>query len=334
MRGAQTATIGAGARARPEWFRVACGVIFVEVLALVGLMVTPTSGDQVLPTARLAAVSDSGGGGADAAPPFAGKRPPPTTTVPPTTTTTTTTPPAPVTTVPPRVVTPPPRPAPAPAPAPPSGHAILPPHNPPANIAPAPNFLTACSSSGADNSSGCVSSVVAAIDNGRRAEGLAPMALPRNWASLTPAEQLFVATNLERTVRGLPALSAMATLLDQAAAAGAASGVDPSPPGGFPFEQWGGNWAGGVGSALEAVYYWMYDDGPGSSNADCTPSHSAGCWGHRDEILLALTCTPCVMGTGFAGRGWQGETSWAELLVGSSGSPAVDFTWQQELPYL
>jgi hypothetical protein len=160
------------------------------------------------------------------------------------------------------------------------------------------------------------------------------MSLPGNWGALTPQEQLYVGTNLERTVRGLAALSAMATVLDQSAAQGAATGNDPAPPGGFPFEQWGANWAGGMGNPLEAIYYWMYDDGPGSSNADCTPGHTSGCWGHRDELLLTLTCTPCVMGTGFAVHGWGGQPSWAELLVGTSGSPALDFTWQQESAYL
>jgi hypothetical protein len=160
------------------------------------------------------------------------------------------------------------------------------------------------------------------------------MVLPSNWSSLTSEQQLFVGTNLERTVRGLPALTAMATALDQAAGAGAATANDPSPPGGFPFVQWGANWAGGVGSPLEAIYYWMYDDGPGSSNADCTAGNPGGCWGHRDKILLSLSCSPCVMGTGFDPQGWGGQPSWAELLVGTSGSPATDFTWDQESPYL
>jgi hypothetical protein len=201
-------------------------------------------------------------------------------------------------------------------------------------MAPQPDFLMACSSSGYDNSAGCVSATLAAIDNGRRAEALPGMSLPSNWSSLTAQQQLYVATNLERMVRGLPPLSSMATALDQAASVGAATGDDPAPPGGFPFLQWGANWAGGVSSPLEAIYYWMYDDGPGSSNADCTAGDGSGCWGHRDKILMSLSCTPCVMGTGFDPRGWGGQPSWAELLVGMSSSPAVDFTWEQESAYI
>ncbi|HEY7947712.1 MAG TPA: hypothetical protein VID75_08550 [Acidimicrobiales bacterium] len=310
----------------------------VEVAALVVLMVAP--GPARAARASAARLSPVAGGSPDGGPSQVGRHPeaPTTTAVPPAPSTTapptTTAPPAPPPSAPaPRIAPPPPLPAPPPpAQAPTRG--ILPPGNPAANIAPQPNFLAACSSSGDDNTPGCTNTTVAAIDNARRVEGLAGMALPGNWGALTPQEQLFVGTNLERTARGLPALSAMATVLDQAAASGAASGTDPSPPGGFPFEQWGGNWAGGVGNPLEAIYYWMYDDGPGSANADCTPGNSAGCWGHRDEMLLSLSCTPCVMGTGFADHAWQGQPSWAELLVGSSGSPALDFTWQQEAAYL
>jgi hypothetical protein len=89
-----------------------------------------------------------------------------------------------------------------------------------------------------------------------------------------------------------------------------------------------------MGNPLEAVYYWMYDDGPGSSNADCSAGNPGGCWGHRDKILMSLSCSPCVMGTGFAVNGWQGQPSWAEILVGTTASPAVDFTWDEETPYL
>jgi len=327
-----------GACRRPAWFRLGCVVIAVEVAALAVLVVVPRpAGHSRTATARLDAVA---GGRADGGPSNVGRQAvaPTSTTLPPPTTTTapaTTVAPAPAPTTPAsRIAAPPPRPTPPP-PAPPApAHGILPPHNPPANIAAQPNFLSSCSSSGDDNTSGCIDATVAAIDNARRVEGLPGMSLPSNWSALTPQEQLYVGTNLERTVRGLPALSAMATLLDQASAQGAATGADPSPPGGFPYEQWGGNWAGGVGNPLEAIYYWMYNDGPGSANADCTPGNSSGCWGHRDEILLSLTCTPCVMGTGFDDHGWEGQPSWAELLVGSSGSPALDFTWQQESAYL
>lgn len=205
---------------------------------------------------------------------------------------------------------------------------ILPPQEPPQNIAPQPNFLNSCSGSQYDDSNACVQATLAAIANGRAAEGLAPMTLPSDWDSLSPAEQLFVATNLERTVRGLPALTAMVAPLDQAATAGASSNTDPSPPSGFGFVQWGSNWAGAVGNPLEAVYYWMYDDGMGSSNIDCTAGNSSGCWGHRDNVLMQFAGTDLVMGVGYVATAYEGAPSWTELLVQATGPAPVDFSWQ------
>ena len=210
----------------------------------------------------------------------------------------------------------------------------VPPANPVQAIAPSPNFLQDCSGSYYDDSQGCLDATLQAIANARAQEGLAGMALPTDWASLTAQEQLFVAANLERTARGLPPLSAMATALDQAAQQGAAENQDPSPPDDFPRSSWGSNWAAAVGNPLEAIYYWMYDDGEGSSNADCTPTNTSGCWGHRDNILMALHCQPCETGTGYVSSVWQGQPSWTELLVDTSGGTPIDFTWNQVVPYL
>jgi hypothetical protein len=341
MRDAQRETPEKSARTRTALARIAGAVFVVELVVLAVVVTHPKPSADSASVTRPAVIQQS-------APPAMARRSSPATTTPPTTTAPpTTVPPAPPTTAPPvRVVPPPPARPPAAAavaaPAPvraaggPSGatRGIMPPANPPVSIAPQPNFLASCSAATYDDSGSCVGQTLAAIDNGRRAEALPGMSLPSNWAGLTSQEQLFVATNLERTVRGLPPLSSLSVVLDQAATAGAAVGDDPSPPGGFPFTEWGANWAGGMGSPLEAVYYWMYDDGPGSSNADCGGGNMSGCWGHRDKILMALACTPCVMGAGFAPTGWGGQPSWAELLVATSGSPAAAFTWLQEAPYL
>ncbi|MHB8681502.1 MAG: spore germination YkwD domain-containing protein [Acidimicrobiales bacterium] len=215
-----------------------------------------------------------------------------------------------------------------------SRQGTLPPNNPPQNIPPNPNFLSSCSGTHYDNSSGCVNATLQAIANAREQEGLPGMDLPTDWNSLSPEQQEFVVTNLERTVRGLPPLSAMASALDQSSAQGAAQNQDPEPPGGFPWTTWGSNWAGAVGNSLEAMYFWMYDDGLGSSNIDCTQSNQSGCWGHRDNVLINLNCNPCLMGTGYNATAWQGDPSWAELLVDTSGSPQLDFSWNSVLPYL
>jgi hypothetical protein len=208
------------------------------------------------------------------------------------------------------------------------------PGDPPANIAPSPNFLDSCTGSSFDNSPGCQNAVLAAIANARNQEGLPGMVLPTDWSQLSPQQQLFTATNQERTVRGLPPLSAMATALDQTSAAAAVQNTDPSAPAGFPWSSWGGNWAGAVGSPLEAMYFWMYDDGLGSYNIDCTTQNTSGCWGHRNNVLMSLRCQPCLMGTGYNATAYRGNPSWTELLVDSSGSSALDFTWNAVLAYL
>jgi hypothetical protein len=215
-----------------------------------------------------------------------------------------------------------------------SRQGILPPNNPSQNIPPNPNFLQTCNGARYDDSSGCVNATLQALGNAREQEGLPGMVLPTDWSSLSPSQQLYVVTNLERTVRGLPPLSAMASALDQASTQGAQQNEDPSPPSGFPWTSWGSNWAGAVGNPLEAMYFWMYDDGMGSSNIDCTPSNQSGCWGHRDNVLMSLSCNPCLMGDGYSPTAWQGDPSWAQLLVDTSGSPQLDYTWGDVLPYL
>jgi hypothetical protein len=211
---------------------------------------------------------------------------------------------------------------------------ILPPGDPSQNVQPPPNLEPSCVGTSYVDSPSCISAALAAIDGARALEGLPGMVLPTDWTELTPEQQLFTATNLERTARGLPPLSGMATALDQASASAAAGSTDPSPPGGFPWRSWGGNWAGNVGNPLEAIFFWMYDDGSGSANIDCTSENTSGCWGHRNNILLSLACTPCDMGTGFDPTAWQGDPSWTELLVDTDGHPALDFSWSQVLAYL
>ena len=194
---------------------------------------------------------------------------------------------------PPRVAPPPSPPAPAPAPPRAAGGAsgptrgIMPPGHPPASIPPQPNFLAVVFGRGLRRLlRPCVNATLAAIDNGRRAEGLPAMALPANWTALTSQEQLYVATNLERTVRGLPPLSALARVLDQAAAAGADAGqrpahrrrVSPSPSG-VPTGRaaWGAPSRRSTTGCTTTV--------PVPPTPTAPPANSSGCWGHRYKIL-------------------------------------------------
>lgn len=169
---------------------------------------------------------------------------------------------------------------------------------------------------------------LSAIDACRAAEGLGPLVLPSNFSSLTPVQQGFVVMNLERVNRGLPAIVGLSATLNSFAADGASAGTDPDFPAGGA--SGGGIWAGAY-SILQADYLWMYADGPGGSNLDCTSGNSSGCWGHRDIILWDRTAGPLVSGGGFATAG--GTDSLAYLVLPGYPTTNMTFTWAGELRY-
>jgi IPT/TIG domain len=114
-------------------------------------------------------------------------------------------------------------------------------------------------------------------------EGLAPLTLPANWTRLSDPLRGFVLINLERIERGEVPMVGISTTLDDDAAVGADAGTDPSVS---PITDGVGGsiWSGGsfVQSAMPG---WLFDDGPGGFNLDCTGTTTWGCFGHRDNIL-------------------------------------------------
>jgi hypothetical protein len=204
------------------------------------------------------------------------------------------------------------------------------------------------------NDSRCTDYVLSAINHARAIEGLAPMVLPANWYSNSPAQQLFVVADLERTARGLRAFLGLNADLSAAAQGAAQSNADPSLALGFPVANdsqgvaaMGGAWSSGY-SVLAADYVWMYADGwagdaAATANVACTSAHAAGCWAHRAELLgtdpgynpgVGLDCANCEMGTGFAMV--SGAASYVDLIEAPRGSPPpMPFTWAGDvLPYL
>ena len=161
------------------------------------------------------------------------------------------------------------------------------------------------------------------------------MVLPDNWASLTAAQQLFVATNLERTVRGLAPITGMDPALDAVATVGAKQGTDPPLSANGTYVAVGDNWIQGYSNPLEAIYQWVYDDGLGSTNVDCTRADLSSCWEHRSNVLLALPCDSCALGAAFAPTDTRGEPlSFAEVLAESQTLGSYSFTWEDELAHL
>jgi len=204
---------------------------------------------------------------------------------------------------------------------------ILPPNNPPSDIAPSSSdYLTS-------------------IDSARAQEGVGPLNISEATLSSLPVpEQAFIVVNDERLDRGLPAISDMTSQLNADAQQGADGGVDPAFPsslGGGSQMSWGGSiWAGGLASVLEADFYWMYSDGYGgvqgqTTNSNCSPRSPGGCWGHRDIILHEFsscgTGAPTIsMGAAFSSTGSPGG-SLAVQLVGTCGPPpaGITLTWNQ-----
>jgi hypothetical protein len=224
-----------------------------------------------------------------------------------------------------------------------AGHrGILLPGNPARSMAPATSLLSSCSAG--DNSSTCNQLALTAIGRARQAlekMGGMSLSLPA-FARLTPAQQLFVVVNLERTERGLAPAVVLSKSLSAIAQAGAQAGRDPAVgrvartlPGGGRTVYVGATWSGGWINPLGADYAWMYDDGPGGSNLDCHGGSAKLCWGHRDILLTNSALKYChgqgelAMGTGHAGRaGGYGESD-TVLMAGVCGHAPTDatFTW-------
>jgi hypothetical protein len=191
------------------------------------------------------------------------------------------------------------------------------------------SYWPVCSQAGA-NSQTCTDAVVAAINHARSLEGVGPMVLPTDFASLSPAQQTFVVSNVERVDRGLAPVAGMVDSLNTLAAGAAANDADPMLPtwtiGSFHAVMWGSIWAGDL-NPLASDYDWMYNDGwspSGSINLDCTSASADGCWGHRHVILSAgdhlITGVATVQ-----------QSSWmsdAQIFVAGSGTyPAFTYSW-------
>jgi hypothetical protein len=207
------------------------------------------------------------------------------------------------------------------------------PANPPTNVLPATPFNCAPlnpPNSPNDTTAACTLSALYNIDVGRIAEGLGPMYLPMNWASLTLPEQNLAIVNLERTARGLPSEYGLVTCMNSDAQTASNTGNDPvdtcpAPYGGIgiPYK---GNWAN-IGTALQADFYLVYDDGLNSPNVKCTPADPSGCWGHRENILNVVcnNITPCTYVMGAESTGDTGQEF--GIFPGAGNPPAGDMSF-------
>jgi hypothetical protein len=153
--------------------------------------------------------------------------------------------------------------------------------------------------------------------------------LPADFASLSPPQQALILTNSDRVLYGLAPMTGLTSQLNRDAAAALASDTDPAPS----TSNWVGytsNAAWGQANMVVAYQGWMYDDGPGSGNVDCTAVNPSGCWGHRHDILSQFGSGALAMGAA-SGTDASGNPSYTMLLMEGSPTfhPVFTYTWAQ-----
>ncbi|HXR28730.1 MAG TPA: hypothetical protein VN772_04050 [Solirubrobacteraceae bacterium] len=181
---------------------------------------------------------------------------------------------------------------------------------------------------GAPRGAGCENASLRALDGARAKLGLGPYQVPKDFVALVPARQWLILSDLDRLTYRLPPIGGLALALDRVAKAGALAHSDPDP---LPLLRqlhneasigFASNWAGGQPNALIAYYGWMYDDGYGGPNIDCSTPSGAGCWGHRHDILAFAQGGALVMGAAALG----GANSYALTIVDTT-RPAWPYSY-------
>ena len=120
-----------------------------------------------------------------------------------------------------------------------------------------------------DTSAGYINSVLHKVLNyARSQEGLGPLVLPSDYATDPVAVQQLILTDEERGDRGLSQYSGLDATLNAAALTGALASTDPALPSGFQGP--GGSIFARDYTPLGADFAWMYNDGYGGTNLDCT----------------------------------------------------------------
>jgi hypothetical protein len=188
----------------------------------------------------------------------------------------------------------------------------------------------------------CTNGVIYYLDRARAAMGLPPYALPADFLEMTPAQQIFILTNLDRTAYGLPPVTGLVAGLDAGAAVAAQRNVDPQPTDdelGRPLLGWASNWAAGFPTATAAYFFWVYRDGYSSGNVDCPTPTATGCWGHRRGTFWVVAPTagppdPYLYSMGAAATtDERGSAGYAMTITGSfpAAPPSYYYTWAQAL---
>jgi hypothetical protein len=201
----------------------------------------------------------------------------------------------------------------------PGASAATPPENIPLGSEP-----SSCSS---EASAECERWAIERLDAARADLGLAAYALPSDFTGLSPDRQLLILTDLDRIAYGYTPVYGLNTNLSEAAQAGVREGRDPTTPSaGGPWKGFGSDWAST--GALIGYYLWMYDDGYGSPNGDCTSPDAPGCWGHRKVILGEAVSLPQPQLMG-AAAGSAARNAGSALIISGNATTNAYYTWAQ-----
>src|SRR5262245_48279769 len=178
----------------------------------------------------------------------------------------------------------------------------------------------------------CVNAMVYYPNRARAKVGLPAYKLPADFPLLGPVKQMFILANLDRKQYGLPPIAGLTSALNRdALVRGVQAGTEPSPSDPAHVTAWTANSAAGYRNAPMAYEAWMWDDGLGSGNFECTTAHPAGCWGHRHNILWRFGATAVTAMGAAAGLGPNHGRAYAIILVRGDASykPTYAYTWKQ-----
>ena len=211
--------------------------------------------------------------------------------------------------------------------------------DPALNDTPVVAYASLCySSRTAATGAACQRALVTDINAARAREGVRALVLPRGYAQLPAALQVFVVTNLERVDRGLSPIAGTNATLNSRARVGAVAGVDPTIGAWDLGRERGQVWTSvqaAVSNPLEADWLWMYSDGWGgthTTNSDCTGPRGTGCWGHRHNILNSYSGSTVLVAGTAAATPAGAFVSYAQLVLAGTGSaPTLLYTWKQAL---
>jgi PASTA domain-containing protein len=177
----------------------------------------------------------------------------------------------------------------------------------------------------------CIDAGVWYLDRARAKVGLPAYALPANFPSLSPPQQVFILVNLDRVQYGLRPITGLTAALSHAAlVSGVRQADDPHPSNTTGLNTWWPGWAGAFHNAPMAYEAWVWNDGLGSTNPRCTPTDHSRCWGHRHSVLWKYG--PVLAMGAAAGRDSRHHRrGYAYLFVGGDAgyTPTYTYTWEQ-----